>query len=209
MNRRGLIGVALTGLTAGRLAGQQDSAGRPAAPAGADRLFDPSAVQQRAPATAADNDAEIQAIERRLKCTCGCNLDIYTCRTTDFSCTYSPALHREVLELRGQGKDAEAVIDAFVARHGELVLMAPEPRGFNLAGYLVPGTALLAVGGLLAAMLIRRSRLARLASAGATPDATGPASPGRRAHTEAAPEPAPLRPEEAEDLRRALAEVED
>src|SRR5690348_18097192 len=38
---------------------------------------------------------------------CGCTLDVFTCRTTDFSCTYSPRLHREVLALRASGKRSE------------------------------------------------------------------------------------------------------
>src|SRR5439155_9368740 len=104
--------------------------------ASGDRLYDPSMVQERAAATAADNDAVIKALEHRLKCNCGCNLDIYTCRTTDFTCTYSPALHREVLALRRAGKSPDEVVAAFVAKYGEQILMAPKPEGFNLAGYL-------------------------------------------------------------------------
>src|SRR6185437_2401293 len=48
------------------------------------RLWDPArAGRPLEPVTAADNDAVIQAIEKELHCTCGCNLDVYTCRTTD------------------------------------------------------------------------------------------------------------------------------
>src|SRR5690349_3199734 len=57
-----------------------------AGPAG--RLSDPErAGRPIEPVTAKDNLAAIQQIEKQLRCTCGCNLDIYTCRTTDFSCT--------------------------------------------------------------------------------------------------------------------------
>ena len=84
------------------------------------------------PTRAGENEAEIQAIETRLACNCGCTLDVFTCRTTDFSCTYSPALHREVLALKGDGLTAQQVLDAFVAKYGEKALMAPKPRGFNL-----------------------------------------------------------------------------
>ncbi len=104
-----------------------------------------------------DNDAEVMAIEKRLQCTCGCTLDIYTCRTTDFTCTYSPELHKEVLALRAEGKGAEEIVAAFVAKYGEKVLMAPKPVGFNWAGYLLPGALLLLVGGALVAFLKRRS----------------------------------------------------
>lgn len=123
-------------------------------------LRDPaSAGRSRDRVNPEDNDAEVMAIEKRLQCTCGCTLDIYTCRTTDFTCTYSPELHKEILGLRGEGKDAEAVIAAFVAKYGEKVLMAPKPVGFNWTGYLFPGALLLLVGGVLFAFLKRRTQV--------------------------------------------------
>jgi len=111
-------------------------------------------------ATARDNDAFIMAVEKRLRCTCGCNLDVYTCRTTDFSCGVSPRMHREVLALQDEGKNGQQIVDAFVARYGEVVLMAPKPEGFNLAGYFVPGVAVLVAGSVLAWYLRRRSLVA-------------------------------------------------
>ena len=42
------------------------------------------------------NSEQRDALEHRLKCQCGCILDVYTCRTTDFSCPVSPAMHRDV-----------------------------------------------------------------------------------------------------------------
>ena len=181
-------------------------ASQPAAPAspdseasasGGDRLYDPSVVQERSVVTAADNDPAIKELEHRLKCTCGCNLDIYTCRTTDFTCTYSPALHREVLALRRNGRSPDQVVAAFVAKYGEQILMAPPPVGFNLAGYLVPGAAIAAAGAALAFVLVRRGR--RLAALPSGPGA--PAVPGGAA---VAGDPA-----DQERLRRALAQVDD
>lgn len=157
-------------------------------------LRDPSvAGRPRSPTDARENDPEIQAIEQRLACNCGCTLDVFTCRTTDFSCTYSPALHREVLALRNQGKSAEEILDAFVAKYGEKALMAPKPRGFNLAGYFLPGTIIALAGAGLVLFIGRRKAAVRATSAGV-------------AH----PSPAtPTSPAELERLRRALAEIED
>src|SRR5918912_1046975 len=128
MTRRSFLGL--------RSQEAQDSlAGRGAA----GTLRDPSVVgRSRTPTDSRENDAEIQAIEQRLACNCGCTLDVFTCRTTDFSCTYSPALHREVLALRDEGKTAQQILDAFVTKYGEKALMAPKPRGFNLWGYFLP-----------------------------------------------------------------------
>ena len=127
----------------------------------AGQVYDPDrAGRPLPPVTAADNDAAIQAIEKKLKCSCGCGLDIYTCRTTDFSCTYSPALHKEVLRLAGQGKTAQQITDEFVAQYGEAVLMAPPRRGFNLAGYFVPSIAIVVAAAFLIRALRRWTRAA-------------------------------------------------
>ena len=162
-------------------------------------LRDPSAVgQPREVTRIEDYDERIKAIEHRLACNCGCTLDVFTCRTTDFTCTYSPRLHREVVAMDKAGKSAEQILDAFVAEYGEKALMAPKPQGFNLWGYLLPGSLILAAGAGLFAFISRR----KLAVAG------GVASTG----SGGAPDAEPTRgatPEEMERLRRALAEVDD
>lgn len=140
-----------------------------------------------------ENDPFIIGIEERLRCTCGCNLDVYTCRTTDFTCQTSPAMHREVVGLVEQGLTAQQVIDEFVARHGELVLMAPPKEGFNLVGYLLPGLAITVVGAMLVRFLVGRSR-----PAAATVTA---ADPGEAAGAE-------LSDEDAARLRAELADLD-
>ncbi len=189
---RQAVGFAMAPLAVvrGRAGAAQDSlAGRGAV----GTLHDPSVVgRPRAPTDPGENEAEVQAIETRLACNCGCTLDVFTCRTTDFSCTYSPKLHREVLALRNQGLSAQQVLDAFVAKYGEKALMAPKPKGFNLAGYLVPGAAIAAAGAALMLVIVRR-RTAVAAAGG--PGAAPPETQGST--------------EEMERLRRALAEVED
>ncbi|MGH7579202.1 MAG: cytochrome c-type biogenesis protein CcmH, partial [Gemmatimonadales bacterium] len=131
-------------------------------------LRDPAAAgRPRAPTEIADYDERIKAIEQRLACSCGCTLDIFTCRTTDFTCTYSPKLHREVVALDRAGKSAREILDAFVAEYGEQALMAPRPEGFNLWGYLLPGSAILLAGGALVAFVSRRRvSVAQAAAAG-------------------------------------------
>ena len=125
------------------------------------RLWDPSrAGRPVPPVTAADNDAAIQAIEKRIRCTCGCNLDVYTCRTTDFTCGVSPAMHREVVALAAQGKTGAEIVDQFVRENGVAILMAPPKRGFNLAGYFVPSLLIVAAGAVLAVVLRRWTRAA-------------------------------------------------
>jgi cytochrome c-type biogenesis protein CcmH/NrfF len=193
--RRSFLGSLAAMAVAGQASGSQvpqaqDSlAGRGAR----GTLRDPMAVgRTRGPTLPEENNAEIQAIEKRLACNCGCTLDVFTCRTTDFSCTYSPALHREVLALRASGKTAQEILDTFVAKYGEKALMAPEARGFNLAGYLLPGATIVSAGaGLLFFISRRKMRLAR-----------NPVQPQVAAAERASPE-------DMERLRRALSELED
>jgi cytochrome c-type biogenesis protein CcmH/NrfF len=122
-----------------------------------------------------ENDPFIIGIERQLRCTCGCGLDIYVCRTTDFTCTYSPELHREVVALVEQGKTAEEILAAFVDKYGEKALMAPPAKGFNWAGYLLPGIAIVLVGVVLGWVLLRRARTRAPAP---VPAGTGAGAPG-------------------------------
>ena len=137
------------------------------------RLPQPSlAGRPRRPVTDYENDPFIVGLERRLKCTCGCNLDVYTCRTTDFTCAVSPAMHREVIGLYEQGRSGDEIIADFVARHGETILMAPPKEGFNWAGYLVPGVLITLVGGTIAAVLMRRHRVADAAAASSASSAS-------------------------------------
>jgi cytochrome c-type biogenesis protein CcmH len=166
-------------------------------PQQADRLYNPPAAgKSRAPVGELDNSEMVKNLERQLKCSCPCNLDVFTCRTTDFTCEYSPAMHREVMALVAQGKTSEEVIADFVARYGERALMAPKPVGFNLAGYLVPGMLLALATGVLAVVLLRRHRVAEIAAAGASVPVS------------AAPD-APASTEEMERLKQALSEVAD
>jgi cytochrome c-type biogenesis protein CcmH len=191
MDRRAFLGRTVGGL----ILWQQVPA--PAGPPPqADPLRIPEAAgRSRTPVAELDNSEVIRDIERQLKCTCGCNLDIFTCRTTDFTCTYSPALHIEIVGLYQSGKNPEQVIAAFVEKYGEQALMAPPAEGFNLAGYLVPGLAVLTAGTVLGIVMLRRHRQAAVALA---EGGVAPAEP-----------PAQASSAEMERLQRALDEVAD
>ena len=127
----------------------------------AQRVVRPPKAGARASLSADDRDA----VERQIRCQCGCTLDVYVCRTTDFSCQVSPAMHRDVVALVEGGHSAQEIIDAFVDTYGEVALMAPKKEGFNWAGYLVPFGALAAGGAALVTVLRRmQQRAARIAA---------------------------------------------
>jgi cytochrome c-type biogenesis protein CcmH len=120
--------------------------------------------------TSEDRDA----LEHQLRCQCGCTLDVYTCRTTDFSCQVSPAMHRDIISLVEGGYSAQEILDAFVATYGERALMSPKREGFNWAGYLVPFAALGAGAAGVVVALKRMQR--RPAPPAASPARRAPAS---------------------------------
>ena len=101
--------------------------------------------------------AERDAVEHRIRCQCGCTLDVYTCRTTDFSCQVSPSMHRDVMALVSGGYTAQEILDAFVGVYGERVLMAPPAAGFNLLGWVAP-FVVLGGGAMLVLVLLRKWR---------------------------------------------------
>ena len=107
---------------------------------------------------------ERDALEHEIRCQCGCTLDVYTCRTTDFSCQVSPAMHRDIISLVEGGYPAQEILDAFVTTYGERALMSPKREGFNWAGYLVPSVALAAGAGALLIVLRGMQRRAATVS---------------------------------------------
>jgi cytochrome c-type biogenesis protein CcmH len=124
------------------------------------------------------------ALEHLIRCQCGCTLDVFTCRTTDFTCQVSPAMHRDVMSLIAGGYDEREILAAFVDVYGESVLMAPPRRGFNLVGYVLPGAGI-ALGGVLLLVLLRSLR--RQPAAGGTAPVTGvDATPEELARLDAA-----------------------
>lgn len=133
-------------------------------------------------------DDQRDALEHQLRCQCGCTLDVYTCRTTDFSCQVSPVMHRDVMALVEGGYPAREIIDAFVDTYGERVLMAPKKEGFNWAGYIVPFAALgggaVAVAAVLKGMQRRSEQVA--AARGVVTPAPGIGSADELARLDAA-----------------------
>jgi cytochrome c-type biogenesis protein CcmH len=119
----------------------------------------PVRLPPKAGATPLLTPLERDALERRLHCQCSCTLDVFTCRTTDFSCQVSPAMHRDVMGLVAGGYSGQEILDAFVGTYGQRALMAPSGSGFNLLAWFTPGVVLVAAGGALFVLLRRWGKL--------------------------------------------------
>jgi cytochrome c-type biogenesis protein CcmH len=115
--------------------------------------YRPISRPPKAGATASMSADARDGLEHRIHCQCGCTLDVYTCRTTDFTCPVSPQMHRDVMSLVAGGYTADEIIATFVGTYGDKVLMAPPRQGFNWAGYIAPfaavGTGMLVLAALL------------------------------------------------------------
>ena len=121
----------------------------------ANEVYRPVALAAKPGAQPSMTDAQRDDLEHQIHCQCGCNLDVYTCRTTDFACSVSPAMHADVLGLVAGGHTAPEILSAFRAVYGEKVLMAPLKSGFNLVGYTMPFVAL-GTGAVIVAALLKR-----------------------------------------------------
>jgi cytochrome c-type biogenesis protein CcmH len=124
--------------------------------------YRPVRLPAKAGAVPSVSAAARDELEHHLHCQCGCPLDVYTCRTTDFTCPVSPRMHQDVVRLAADGYSRAEIMGAFRTVYGERVLMAPVREGFNWAAYIMP---FLGIGGgaAVAAVLIHRWQRAALA----------------------------------------------
>jgi cytochrome c-type biogenesis protein CcmH len=189
MDRRAFLARALSGVAtlamARSLGAQQEPRQTMSGPMD-ETAYVPVRRAPRPGATPKVSTAERDALESRLKCGCRCPLDVYTCRTTDFTCSVSPRMHADVEALIAGGYDREEITAAFVDTWGERVLTAPKAEGFNVMAYVAPFAGL-AIGGTIAAVLIRRWMrpvVAQPETAGRIPQVA--ASPDELARLEAA-----------------------
>jgi len=145
-------------------------------------------------ATPSMSKVELETFERQLACPCPCTLDIYTCRTTDFSCGISPAVHGDIQRLVDGGYTATEIMEALTGTYGDFILNSPRKEGFSLAAWFAPFAAV-AVGAVGIGAMLRSWRLnaktadaARAARAAAQPASAPPvdATPEELARLEAA-----------------------
>ena len=93
------------------------------------------------------------ALERNLRCDCGCTLDVHSCQY-QMQCGTSPVWSARILAGLEAGETPEAIEAGFVADFGPTVLMEPPEGGFSVVGYLLPALALI-MGGALVGLVIR------------------------------------------------------
>jgi len=123
-------------------------------------------------APAATPRTTLPAVESQVMCV--------TCKIP-LTVAQSPQADRErafIQELIDQGQSEAQIKQALVAQYGPQVLALPSTNGFDLAAYLVPIAVVVFVAGLLALLLPRWRRRARVQAAMAAAAMNGAASTG-------------------------------
>jgi cytochrome c-type biogenesis protein CcmH len=142
-----------------RAAGAQDGSAQQGS-AGLEMTSDsykPVRLPPKADATPQMDSKAVEAFERNLACPCPCTLDVYTCRTTDFNCAISPAVHRDVLAMVDGGYSADEIMTALTDTYGDFILMTPRKRGFNLLAWFAPFAAI-GIGAVIIGAVLRTWR---------------------------------------------------
>src|SRR5437762_13531071 len=113
--REFILGLPVLGIVAGglprRVLGAQAVQTFNGPMADANEVYRPVTLRPKPNASASMTDAQRDELEHQIHCQCGCNLDVYTCRTTDFACSVSPAMHADVMQLVSGGhRDRKSVV---------------------------------------------------------------------------------------------------
>jgi len=85
-----------------------------------------------------ERDPEVEAIGRELRCPVCQGMPI-----GESPSETAQAMMKRVRELHAEGKTHQQILDYFVERYGEWVLLRPEARGFRLVVWLLPPVGLL------------------------------------------------------------------
>lgn len=113
-----------------------------------------------------ERDPEVEAIGRELRCPVCQGMPI-----GESPSETAQAMMKRVRELHAEGKNHQQILDYFVERYGEWVLLRPEARGFRLVVWLLPPVGLLL--GLTAIFAyVRRNKGRQAEAAVAAPVAT-------------------------------------
>ena len=95
-------------------------------------------------------EARTSAVAAQLRCPVCQGLSLQ-----DSPSELAQSMRAVVRDQLAQGRTPDEVKAYFVSKYGEWILLAPEPRGFNLVAYAVPFFVVLA-GGALVVIAVRR-----------------------------------------------------
>lgn len=127
------------------------------------------------PAAETHLDEDVRAIALDLRCPVCQNLSV-----GDSPSELAQEMRQLIREQLQQGKTPGEVLDYFVARYGEWILLAPPKRGFNLVIWLFP--VVLVPAGIVVVYLAARRWVRRGAARPSAVSRVDPASAARLKH---------------------------
>lgn len=110
----------------------------------------PAGSQSNAPSRDAALEARVRDVSTQLRCPVCQGLSLQ-----DSPSELSQEMKDVVREQLASGKSKDEVLQYFVGKYGEWILLEPKPTGFNLAVYALP-VLMLAGGALLVTFAVRR-----------------------------------------------------
>jgi cytochrome c-type biogenesis protein CcmH/NrfF len=103
--------------------------------------------------SAGDDSARIDRLGHQMMCACGCNQILLECNHV--GCSYSSRMRNELVAAVDAGDSDGAVLQTFIQKYGTTVLAAPTMIGWvNRAAWVMP-YAVLGLGILLVAFVVR------------------------------------------------------
>lgn len=93
-----------------------------------------------------------------LLCDCGCNPQ----SVKECACGRAEELRVALAKDAGAGKSGDEIVAAYVAKHGQKILVSPPASGFNLIAWTGPAVGVIAAT-LMIALMLRRWRRASAA----------------------------------------------
>ncbi|MFC1906523.1 cytochrome c-type biogenesis protein CcmH [Chloroflexota bacterium] len=93
----------------------------------------------------------VSDVSKELVCQCGCTMILSNC--SHAGCVPRDTMTALIGQKLAQGEPPDEIIQYFVTRYGEQVLVSPPKQGFNLTAWLLPLAALLAGTGVIYATL--------------------------------------------------------
>lgn len=99
------------------------------------------------------NSPEFREAASTYMCMCGCGQDHLECNMD--GCGLNDSFKTEILEMLNDGWTQDEIKDYYVNMYGEVILTAPEKRGFSLTAWITP-FAVLGMAGVGVVFLIRK-----------------------------------------------------
>lgn len=111
--------------------------------------------------------AEYDQAAKTILCDCGCHpQSVHAC-----ACGRAEEMRAEIAGEIASGRTGQQVIEGYVARSGEKILVTPPAQGFNLVAWLGPGALLV---GAAVGLTVVLTRWRRPAPAPAKPETPPP-----------------------------------